>query len=134
MAFPPRGSGAGDSQLNGPPPSPTAMSGGGDTPFSMRGMMPPGAGGAPGVGPEAIPPEVLRGVMQTADTMGASLDTFSQLFPAEAAGFAMVKDLLQQLLAKIVGAAGSPAISPTSTGAQFPGGGMDRGISGPGAV
>lgn len=124
--------GLGGSPLDGPPPSPTAMSGGGDTPFSMRGL----TGGMPGQAPmptSAIPPEVLRGVMEAAETVGSTLDSFSQFFPGQASRFGLIKDLLQQCMAELV-AGGAGAISPTASGPAFPGGGMDRGIAGAGSV
>lgn len=134
MSFPPRPA-AGTSALDGPPPSPTAMSGGGDTPFSMRGL----TGGVPGMpsmpAPSGqIPPEILTGAMQTAQTVGSALDAFAQLFPAESASFGMLKDLLQQTLARITQGAMGATLSPTASGPAFPGGGIDRGIAGPGAV
>lgn len=134
MSFPPRPA-AGSSPLDGPPPSPTAMSGGGDTPFSMRGLS-GGAPGMPGMSPvptDQIPPEVLQGVMQAATTVGSTLDSFAQFFPAQAARFGLIKDLLQQAMAELV-AGGAGAASPTASGPAFPGGGMDRGVAGAGAV
>jgi len=118
----------GGSQLDGPPPSPTAMSGGGDTPFSMRGLTGPQA-----MPTDQLPPEVLRGVLQAAETVGSTLDSFAQFFPAQAARFGLIKDLLQQAMAELV-AGGAGAISPTAAGPAFPGGGQDRGVAGAGAV
>jgi hypothetical protein len=109
------------------------MSGGGDTPFSMRGLSGGGLPGQPPVSTDQIPPEVLSGVMQAASTVGSTLDSFAQFFPAQAARFGLIKDLLQQAMAELV-AGGAGAISPTATGPAFPGGGMDRGVAGAGAV
>jgi hypothetical protein len=131
MAFPPGrtpAGGAGGSQLDGPPPSPTAMSGGGDTPFSMRGIAGPSQ-----VPTDAIPPEVLRGVMEAAETVGATLDSFAQFFPNQAARFGLIKDLLQSAMAELV-AGGAGAISPTAAGPAAPMGGIDRGVAGGGAI
>jgi hypothetical protein len=108
------------------------MSGGGDTPFSMRGL----SGGAPGMPPvstDQMPPEVLRGVMEAATTMGSTLDSFAQFFPAQSARFGLIKDLLQQAMAELV-AGGAGAIAPTATGPAFPGGGVDRGVAGAGSI
>jgi len=126
MAFPPRGPDT--SQLDGPPPSPTAMGDAqGGAPMSMRGLAP---GGVP---TNQIPPEMLRGVMQAGESIGGAVDSVAQLFPAKAAQLALIKDLLQQIFAEIM-AEGAGAISPTAAGPAFPGGGMDRGIAGAGSI
>jgi hypothetical protein len=128
MAFPPKASGAGGSQLDGPPPSPTPMSPGGDAPFSMRGLAGPSQ-----VPINQIPPEVLRGVMEAAQSVGSTLDSFAQFFPDQAAQLGLIKDLLQQFLASLV-AGGAGAIAPTAAGPAAPMGGTDRGVAGAGAV
>lgn len=125
MAFSPNPSA---SPLDGPPPSPTAMSGGGDTPFSMRGIAGPAQ-----LPTDQIPPEVLRGVMEAAETVGATLDSFAQFFPSQAPRFGLIKDLLQTAMAELV-AGGAGAITPTAAGPAFPGGGIDRGVAGAGSV
>lgn len=122
----PQMAGAG-SPLDGPPPSPTPMDGGGG-PLSMRGL----AGGAP-LPATSMPPEVLTGLLQAGQTIGQLLDSFAQVTPDKAAQLALIKDLLQQYFADIA-AAGAGAISPTASGPAFPGGGIDRGIAGAGAV
>jgi hypothetical protein len=124
MAFPPRGAGA--SQLDGPPPSPTVMSGGGDAPFSMRGL-------APTVPSTQMPPEVLTGITQAAETVAQTLDSFAQITPDKAAQLALIKDLLQQYLADLMTAGAGP-VSPTAAGPAAPMGGIDRGVAGPGAI
>lgn len=123
--FPPRPAQSG-SPLDGPPPSPTPMSGGNE-PFSMRGLAPqqlPAAG---------MPPEVLTGLLQAGQTITTLLDGFAQVTPDKAAQLLLIKDLLQQYFADLVSVGAGP-LSPTASGPAFPGGGMDRGIAGAGTV
>lgn len=123
MAFPAPGT----EQLGQPPPSPTPMGGQqGSGPFSLQGV-------APSVPSNRLPPEVLTGVTAAAQKIGELLDSFSQVTPDKASQLAMIKDMLQQYLADLM-TAGSGPISPTATGPAFPGGGMDRGVAGAGAV
>lgn len=112
-------------QLDGPPPSPTPMGG---MPAGMAGLAPP-----PQIPSGQMPPEVLTGITQAAQQVAAMLDSFAQITPDKAARLSMIKDLLQQYLADLV-SAGSGPVSPTAPGPAFPGGGIDRGISGPGSV
>lgn len=132
MAFPPRSADA--SPLDGPPPSPTpmgdAMPGG---PMSVRGLVP---GGQP-VPPGMMPPEILRGVMQTGETIDSAIKSIAQLAPNKGAQLSLIQSLLQQVFAEIVAdAQGNPGvtISPTATGPAPPMGGIDRGITGAGTV
>ena len=81
----------------------------------------------------SMPPEILTGITSAAAQIGDLLDSFAQVTPDKAAQLAMIKDLLQQYLADLL-AAGSQPVSPTASGPAFPGGGMDRGMSGAGAV
>lgn len=113
------------SQLDGPPPSPTPM-GGASGPFSMQGLVPP-------VPSHQMPPEILTGLMQSAQTIGSMLDSFAQVTPDKQAQLALIKDLLQQYLADVTTAGAGPT-SPTAVGPAFPGGGISAGISGAGAV
>lgn len=121
---------ASSSPLDGPPPSPTPMGGqpGPSGPLGMRGL----AGPAP-LPADQMPPEVLTGLMQAAQTIGALLDSFAQVTPDKATQLALIKDLLQQYLAEVTSAGAQPT-SPTAAGPAFPGGGIDRGVAGPGAV
>ena len=134
-AFPGIGPSPGATALDGPPPSPTPMSvppgGPGGGPFSMKGV----AGGAgPGAIPmQGMPPEVLTGITQSAGSMASLLDSWAQITPDKAPQLALIKDMVQQYLADLMGGGAGPA-SPTASGPAFPGGGMDRGIPGPGAV
>jgi hypothetical protein len=95
-------------------------------PASFKGLAPP-------IPSTALPPEVLSGMMQAAVKMGDMLDSFAQMAPDLAQDFGMVKDQLQAALAKLATSGAGPT-SPTATGSQFPGGGMDRGIAGGGTV
>ena len=132
MAFPPRSPDT--SQLDGPPPSPTAMgdvSAGG--PQGVRGLVP----GAAGVPMGAMPPEMLRGVMQTGETIDSSTKAVAQLAPSKGAQLALIQSLLQQVFAEIVAEAQGNAgatIAPTATGPAPPMGGIDRGVTGPGSI
>lgn len=132
MAGPATAATADTSQLDGPPPSPTAMGGqpnasptGG---LSMSGLAPGG-----GVPSTQMPPEILTGLMQSAQTISAMLDSFAQVTPDKAASLALIKELLQQYLADVTTAGAGPT-SPTASGPAFPGGGIDRGIAGAGSV
>lgn len=116
--------------LDGPPPSPQMMGGGptgGATPFSLAQMAPPQVPSA------QMPPEILTGLMQAATKIGELLDSFAQVAPDKAMDFAQIKDQLALILADLVQAGAGPT-APTATGAAFPGGGMEKGIAGPGSV
>lgn len=133
MAFPPRS--VDSSQLDGPPPSPTPMGAaapGG--PMQMRGLV-PGMGSSVPTG--MLPPEILRGVMQTGETIDAAIKSIMQLSPGKGPQLSLIQALLQQVFAEIVSEAqGNPGatISPTATGPAPPMGGIDRGVSGAGAI
>ena len=90
------------------------------------------AGPAP-IPTNQMPPEVLTGLTAAAAQIGSLLDSFAQVTPDKQAQLAMIKDLLQQYLADVM-ASGGGAVSPTASGPAFPGGGVDRGIAGAGAV
>lgn len=123
MAFPNQAT----DQLGAPPPSPTPMGGmAGNSPFSMQGL-------APQIPSNRLPPEVLTGVTAAAQKMSELLDSFAQITPDKSAQLALMKDMLQQYLADLMGA-GAGAITPTASGPAFPGGGMDRGVAGAGTI
>jgi len=125
--FPGLGPTPGSAALDGPPPSPTPMSGGDPSqPFSMRGL----AGSIPTNG---MPPEVLTGITQSASSMSDLLDSWAQITPDKSAQLGLIKDMVQQYLADLMGG-GAGSVSPTAAGPAPPMGGMDRGIAGPGAV
>ncbi|HEY6416088.1 MAG TPA: hypothetical protein VIX41_07620 [Acidimicrobiales bacterium] len=123
------GPSAGPSALDQPPPSPTPMGGGGPGgPFSPRGLVPPGA-----IPSSQMPPEILTGLTQSAQAISDMLDAWSQVTPNRGAQLALIKDMLQQYLADVMSDGAGP-VSPTASGSAFPGGGIDRGLAGPGAI
>jgi hypothetical protein len=73
-----------------------------------------------------LAPEVLTGMMQGAEKMALVIDGFAQVTPDLAPDWALVKQALEMAMAKVL-AAGAGATSPNAPGAQFPGGGFDRG-------
>jgi hypothetical protein len=104
------------------------MGGGGA--FGMGGLAPGGPGA---IAADKMPPEVLTGITQAAQTISSQLDSFAQVTPDKAAALAMIKELLQQYLAEIMTAGAGP-VAPTAAGPAPPMGGMDRGIAGAGSV
>jgi hypothetical protein len=85
----------------------------------------------------SLPPEILRGVMQTGETIDSAIKAVQQLAPAKSAQLSLIQSLLQQVFAEIVAEAqgnGGATISPTATGPAPPMGGVDRGISGAGTI
>jgi hypothetical protein len=104
--------------------------------FSMRGIAGPGPAGPSGPGgipSSGMPPEVLTGITQSAQSVSDLLDSWAQVTPEQGPQLSLIKDMVAQYLATLMGA-GAGAASPTAAGSAFPGGGMDRGISGPGTV
>jgi hypothetical protein len=73
-----------------------------------------------------LPPEMLTGMMNTAEKISGDLDALGQTAPDLAADFLLIKDLLQRAMAKLLMAGGGPA-GPTDPGQQFAGGGMSMG-------
>lgn len=121
----------GSSGLGQPPPSPTPMGGvNGSDPFSAASLA---GGGQPQIPSNRLPSEVITGVTASAQKIIEILDSFAQVTPDKAAQLAMMKDLLNRYLQDLQ-VAGAQPISPTATGPAFPGGGIDRGISGAGAI
>ena len=118
----------GNDPLAGPPPSPTAM-GGREGPLSPAGL----AGGPTSLPSNQLPPEVLTGLVTAFDQVGSVLDAAAQIAPDKGAQVSLIKDLIQQLLADLMVAGATPT-APTNAGPAFPGGGLQRGISGTGAV
>ena len=129
--FPPGiGPTAGSTALDGPPPSPTPMSPPPGGAFSMKGIAGGGPAGLPSTG---MPPEVLTGITSSAQSMSDLLDSWAQITPDKAPQLALIKDMVAQYLADLMGAGAGPT-SPTATGPAFPGGGMDRGVPGAGSM
>jgi|SRR3990172_1341721 len=117
----------GSTMLDGPPPSPQL---GGASPtgdLAFAGMAPPP------ISSGQLPPELLQGAMQVGVKLGDALDSLAQLAPDLAQDFGTIKTLLQNVLAKLITNGAGPT-APTAAGAQFPGGGMDRGIAGGGTA
>jgi hypothetical protein len=99
----------------------------------MRGIAGPGPGPTGGLPADAMPPEVLTGITQSAQAMSDLLDSWAQITPDKGPQLALIKDMVAQYLADLMGAGAGP-VGPTAAGPAFPGGGMDRGIPGPGAI
>jgi len=97
-----------------------------NAPFSMQGL----AGQIPSSG---MPPEVLTGVTQSAQTVSDMYDSWAQVAPDQQPLLNMMKDLLQTFLANLM-QSGSQPTSPTAAGPGFPGGGIDRGLAGAGTI
>lgn len=116
------------SPLDGPPPSPQANGSGPTgqpTPFSLQGMV-------PGAVPSAqMPPEVLTGIMQSAQSIASLFDAYAQATPDLAADWGALKDGLAMILAKLT-QAGSGPTAPTAPGPAFPAA-FDRGLPGGGS-
>lgn len=115
------------SPLDGPPPSPQSLGGGptgAPTAMSLQGLAPPIPSGQ-------MPPEILTGIMQSAQSIAQLLDSYAQAVPDLAADWAQLKDHLATVLAKLM-QAGSRPTSPTASGPVPPMGGIDRGIAGAG--
>ena len=117
--------GGSTSQLDAPPPSPMQMPQAGP-----MGSMPmpsefsrPMTAGTPG---SATSPEILMGLMQTMETIAGMYDSMASILPDLATDFALLKDLGQRTMAKLLIKGGQPA-APNSTGLNFPGGGFDAG-------
>lgn len=99
---------------------------GAPTPFSLSAI-------APGMPSAAMPPEMLTAILQSAQKIGSMLDAYAQALPDMAVQFAQLKDQLQAVLAQVA-VNGAGPMSPTASGQQFPGGGMDRGVAGAGMI
>lgn len=128
---PPMPASTAGAQLDGPPPSPQLAGGGPNgqaTPMSMSQLAP----GQP-MGAGQMPPEILSGILASAQRIEQLLDSYAQVAPDLGMEFSMIKTALASTLAKLVERGATPT-SPTATGAAFPGGGTDRGISGAGTV
>lgn len=118
------------SQLDATPPSPQLMGGGPmgqATPMSLDQLAPNQMTAG------QMPPEVLTGILQAAQRIDALLDSFAQVAPDLGMDFSMIKTALATTLAKLVERGAQP-MSPTAVGMAPPMGGMDRGISGAGAI
>ena len=108
----------GDSMLNQPPPSP-AVATGQNPGVPLGSLVPP-------IPTHQLPPEVLTGILQAGEQISQMYDSFAQATPDLATDWAAAKNALLSAMSKVLQAGAGPT-SPTSTGPQFPGGGIDRG-------
>lgn len=125
-------SGGQASQLDGPPPSPMTanMPGGqqtitpGQAPQmpSFAQMAQPLTAGTPG---RATSPEVLMGLMESGQTIAGMFDSMASVVPDLSNDFALLKDLLQRTMAKLLVNGGQTG-SAGNAGLQFPGGGFGQ--------
>lgn len=118
------------SVLDGPPPSPamaqadSTLQPGQPQAFpSFQEMAQPMTAGTPG---RATTPEVAMGVMQSAEAISGMFDSMASIMPDLANDFALLKDLLQRTMGKLLVNGGQPA-SPNAPGLNFPGGGFASG-------
>lgn len=123
MALPPPTSA---SVLDQMPPSPAAAGAAG----AGAGAGIPGGldqmGSPLALGTGQLPPEILTGIMQAGQTMAQTIEGLAQMTPELGADWQAVRQLLLQVLSKLLAQGAGPA-SPTATGTAFPGGGMERG-------
>jgi len=113
--------------LDGPPPSPAmaqadpTLTPGQPQQFPSFGeMAQPLTAGTPG---RATTPEVAMGVMQSAEAISGMFDSMASIVPDLANDFALLKDLLQRTMGKLLVNGGQPA-SSNAPGLNFPGGGF----------
>ena len=116
------------SQIDAPPPSPVmAQAPQGADPQagfpSFSEMARPQTAGTPG---QATSPEILVGIMSSMQTISGMYDSMASILPDLAGDFALLKDLGERTMAKLLVKGGQPA-SPNNAGLSFPGGGFDRG-------
>jgi hypothetical protein len=71
-------------------------------------------------------PEILMGLMSSMQTIAGMYDSMASILPDLAGDFAMLKDLGERTMAKLLLKGGQPA-APNSPGLNFPGGGFERG-------
>jgi hypothetical protein len=116
--------------LDAPPPSPALQGvGTGASPAPP----PTGFGGLAPQGAPGVTPEVTQQVLQMGDSIDKALIALAQMMPAGAAEFRQAQQFIQLGFAKSL-QAGAAATSPTSVGAQFPGGGFGGGGFGGGGM
>lgn len=116
------------SPLDGPPPSPQSVGAGptgAPTEFSLNALAPP-------VPSAQMPPEILTGILQSAEPIKTVLMSWAQAAPDIAVDVQLLIEQMATVLAKLVTAGAQPT-SPTATGPAFPAA-FDRGISGAGSV
>jgi hypothetical protein len=116
--LPAPGTTPGDSMLNAPPPSPAVATG--QNPGTPLGAL------VPPIPSHQLPPEVLQGILQAGEQIAQMIDSFAQATPDLAMDWAAAKNALMTAMSKVLQAGAGPT-SPTATGPNFPGGGLDRG-------
>jgi hypothetical protein len=121
----------GQEVLDGPPPSPmtpnpaTMTPGAGPQPMpSFEQLAKPMTAGTPG---RAVAPEIAMGMMQSAETISGLFDSMASIAPDLANDFALLKDLLERTMGKLLLGSGQTA-SPAALGTNFPGGGFGSGM------
>ena len=118
--------GVGGGMLDGPPPSPVMQGAGPVVPGaapaapSFSDMAAPMA---PGTLDRALTPELVSGLLMSAASISKMFDSMATIAPDLANDFALIQDLLQRTLGKLV-VNGGTAAAPGSTGLNFPGGGF----------
>jgi hypothetical protein len=113
--------------LDAAPPSPQALGGGSTgapTPFSLDQLAPPQVSSA------QMPPEILTGIVQSAQTIDQMFDSFAQVTPDQGPLLSQLKNLLATYLATLMQSGAGPT-APTATGRAFPAV-FDRGTAGAG--
>jgi len=78
---------------------------------------------APGTLDRALTPELVSGMLMSSAAISKMLDSMATIAPDLANDFALIQDLLQRTLGKLV-VNGGTAAAPGSTGLNFPGGGF----------
>lgn len=110
------------SALDQPPPS-SQLAGSGPTgqptALSLGSLAPPS------VPSSQMPPEILTGIMQSAQSIAQLFDSYAQATPDLAQDWAQLKDQLATVLGKLATVGAGPT-SPTSSGPAFPAA-FDRG-------
>src|SRR3990172_5725948 len=118
--------GVGGGVLDGPPPS-RVMQGAGPVVPGAAPAAPSfsdmAAPMAPGTLDRALTPELVSGMLMSSAAISKMLDSMATIAPDLANDFALIKDLLQRTLGKLV-VNGGTAAAPGSNGPNFPGGGF----------
>ncbi len=115
-----------DAMLDTPPPSPAFAQAPPPTPGqqpempSFDQLAPPATPGTPG---RAVSPEILMGLLSSMQTVEGIFDSAAGILPDLATDFALLKELLNRTVGKMVVHNGQGA-SPSAVGSQFPGGGF----------
>ncbi len=110
-------SSAANDQLNTPPPT-LAAERPATPPTSIQDLA------GPQVPAGQIPEPLRQGAESLAQQIGTGVDGLAQLFPEFAANFGIVRIALDQAMQAVNASAGTQAVTPTTAGAGFPGGGL----------